>query len=83
MKIKHSRPDREIEKEVALYLLWSPIVNIDGVDFSVNDGVVKLEGAVEHSAHILALEQDIGNIMGVVKVDVSKMTVKSRKSCAA
>jgi osmotically-inducible protein OsmY len=83
VKINPSRPDREIEKEVALYLLWSPIVNIDGVDFSVNDGVVKLEGAVEHSAHILTLEQDIGNIMGVVKVDVSKMTVKSRKSRAA
>ncbi|MDT3779145.1 BON domain-containing protein [Nitrospira sp. MA-1] len=83
VKINPSRPDREIEKEVAMYLLWSPIVNIDGVDLSVHDGVVKLEGAVEHSAHILSLEQDIGNIMGVVKVDVSKMTVKSRKSRAA
>lgn len=83
VKVKASRPDREIEKEVAFYLLWSPIVDIDQVDFTVKDGVVKIEGQVEHHAHILTLEQDLEKIEGVVEVDVSGMTVKSRKSRAA
>ncbi len=81
--VKPSRPDREIEKEIALYLLWSPIVNIDHVDFSAKDGVIKLEGVVEHNAHILTLEQDIEKIQGVVAVDVSGMTVEPRKSRSA
>lgn len=83
VNVKPSRPDQEIGKEVAFYLLWSPIVNIDRVDFSVKDGVVKLEGAVEHNAHIFTVQQDIEKIQGVVAVDVSKMKVKRRKSRAA
>ncbi len=81
--VKVSRPDREIEKEVAFYLLWSPLVNIDLVDFTVKDGVVTLKGSVEHHSHILTVEQDIEKIEGVVEVDVSGMTVKARKSRAA
>lgn len=80
--VKSSRPDREIEQEVALYLLWSPIVNIDHVDFSAKNGVVKIAGVVEHHAHILTLEQDIEKIQGVVAVDVSGLAVKQRKSRA-
>ncbi len=83
VKVKSSRPDRDIEKEVAFYLLWSPIVNIDLVDFTVKDGIVKIQGTVEHNAHILTLIQDLEKIEGVVDVDVSGMKVKARKSRAA
>ncbi|RMH04301.1 MAG: BON domain-containing protein [Nitrospirae bacterium] len=82
IKVKPSRPDRDIEKEVAFYLLWSPIVDIDQVDFEVKDGVVTLTGQVEHHAHILTLEQDLEKIEGVVEVDVSRLKVQPRKSRA-
>lgn len=72
-----SRPDREIEQEVALYLLWSPIVDIDQVELDVKDGVVTLTGPVKHMAHILTLEQDLEKVMGVVEVDVSGLQVHS------
>jgi len=72
-----SRPDADIEKEVALYLLWSPIVNLDKIDVEVKNGVVALEGTVPHMAHLLTLEKDLENISGVVEVDVSGLRVQS------
>lgn len=80
--VKSARPDRDIEKDVAFYLLWSPIVDIDQVDFTVEDGVVKLKGEVEHHAHIQKIEQELEKIAGVVAVDVSGLEVKPRKSRA-
>lgn len=75
-----SRPDREIEKEVSLYLLWSPIVNIDRVDFDVENGVVKLKGEVEHLTHVLSLLQDLERMEGVVEVDASGLAITSTRS---
>jgi hyperosmotically inducible periplasmic protein len=72
-----SRPDSEIEKEVALYLLWSPIVNIDQIEVEVKRGVVKLIGSVDHMAHLLTVEQDLEKITGVVEVDISGLQVQS------
>lgn len=80
--VKPTRPDRDIEKDVAFYLLWSPIVDIDQVDFTVEDGVVMLKGEVEHHAHVQTIEQDLEKIEGVVAVDVSGLEVKPRKSRA-
>jgi osmotically-inducible protein OsmY len=72
-----SRPDAEIEKEVALYLLWSPIVDIDQIDLHVKNGVVTVKGSVAHMTHILTLEQDLEKVMGVLEVDVSGLQVQA------
>jgi osmotically-inducible protein OsmY len=71
-----SRPDTEIEKEIALYLLWSPVIDIDQVSLEVKKGVVKLEGSLSQMAHLLTLEQDLEKITGVVEVDDSGLRVQ-------
>jgi osmotically-inducible protein OsmY len=70
------RPDREIEKDVVMYLQWSPLVRLDAFEYTVQNGIVKLKGTVDHLAHRFALEKDLEKIQGVVGVDVSEVTVK-------
>lgn len=69
------RPDREIEKDVLVYLKWAPYVDLDQIEYSVENGVVKLKGSVDHHASIFALVSDIEKIHGVVDVDMSQITV--------
>jgi osmotically-inducible protein OsmY len=69
------RPDREIEKDVLTYLKWAPYVDLDQIEYTVENGVVKLKGAVDHHAAIFTLTTDIEKIRGVVDVDTSQITV--------
>lgn len=78
-----SRPDRNIEKNVALYLLWAPYVDINKVDSSVKKGVVTLKGTVDHMTTVITLIKDIEKIEGVVDVEVQGLTVKSSKQKAS
>jgi osmotically-inducible protein OsmY len=76
------RPDKDIERDVLLYLQWSPLVNIDAFDVRVQNGKVILKGTIDHLAHRYALEEDIEKIRGVVRVDVSDVTVKKPERTA-
>lgn len=67
------RPDHEIEKDVLAYLKWAPYVDLDQIDYSVENGVVKLKGPVDHLATIFTMANDIEKIRGVVEVDTSQM----------
>jgi osmotically-inducible protein OsmY len=69
------RPDREIEKDVLAYLKWAPHVDLDQIEYKVEDGVVKLEGPVDHHTSIFAMVNDLEKIRGVLEVDVSRLTV--------
>jgi osmotically-inducible protein OsmY len=69
------RPDRDIEKDVLVYLKWAPYVDLDEIDYKVEGGVVKLEGSVEHLTDIFAMVNDLEKVRGVVDVDVSRLTV--------
>lgn len=69
------RPDRDIEKDVLAYLKWAPYIDLDQVEYKVHDGVVKLEGPVDHHANVFAIVNDLEKIRGVVDVDVSHVTV--------
>lgn len=68
------RPDQEIEKDVLAYLKWAPYVDLDQIDYTVEHGVVKLKGPVDHHANIFAIVNDLEKIRGVVDVDASQMT---------
>lgn len=67
------RPDHEIEKDVLTYLKWAPYVDLDQIDYKVENGVVKLKGLVDHHANIVVMANDIEKIRGVLAVDVSEM----------
>ncbi len=67
------RPDHEIEKDVLAYLKWAPYVDLDQIDYTVENGVVRLKGAVDHHANIFMMVNDIEKIRGVVDVDASQM----------
>jgi osmotically-inducible protein OsmY len=69
------RPDREIEQDVLAYLKWAPFVDLDQVEYTVENGVVKLKGTVDHHAAIFTLINDIEKIRGVVDVDTAHLTV--------
>lgn len=69
------RPDRELEKDVFAYLKWAPFIDLDQVEYTIDNGVVKLKGKVEHHASVVTLVNDLEKIRGVVDVDVSQMTV--------
>src|SRR2546427_822737 len=69
------RPDNEIEKDVVTYLQWSPLVELDAIDYKVENAVVKLKGSVDHLAHKYALASDLEKIRGVIDVDVSGVSV--------
>lgn len=69
------RPDRDIEKDVLAYLKWAPYVDLDQIEYKVEEGVVKLEGAVDHHTSIFTMVNDIEKIRGVVDVDASHLTV--------
>jgi osmotically-inducible protein OsmY len=68
------RPDHEIEKDVLAYLKWAPYVDLDQIDYTVEHGVVRLKGPVDHHANIFAIVNDLEKIRGVVDVDASQMT---------
>lgn len=67
------RPDREIEKDVLAYLKWAPYVDLDPIDYKVENGVVKLKGPVDHYANIFMMVSDIEKIRGVLDVDASEV----------
>lgn len=69
------RPDRDIERDVLAYLKWAPYIDLDQIEYQVEDGVVKLKGPVDHHANIFAVVNDIEKIHGVVEVDASQVTV--------
>lgn len=69
------RPDRDLEKDVLAYLKWAPFIDLDQVDYTIENGVIKLKGKVEHHASLVALVNDLEKIRGVVDVDVSQITV--------
>ncbi|MGC3975630.1 MAG: BON domain-containing protein [Nitrospira sp.] len=69
------RPDRDLEKDVVAYLKWAPFVDLDQVEYSIDKGVIKLKGKVEHHAGLVNLVNDLEKIRGVVDVDVTDMTV--------
>ena len=69
------RSDRDLEKDVLAYLKWAPFIDLDQIDYSIENGVVKLKGKVEHHASIVTLVNDLEKIRGVVDVDVSQITV--------
>ncbi|HLR31260.1 MAG TPA: BON domain-containing protein, partial [Fodinibius sp.] len=43
------RSDVELKEEVASQIIWSPYIDIDGINISVNNGVVTLTGTVNGS----------------------------------
>ena len=69
------RPDRDLERDVLAYLKWAPFIDLDQVEYVVENGVVKLKGKIEHYAGMITLVNDLEKIHGVVDVDVSQMTV--------
>lgn len=68
------RSDHEIEKDVLAYLKWAPYVDLNQIDYTVEHGVVRLKGSVDHHANIFAIANDIEKIRGVVDVDASQLT---------
>lgn len=73
------RPDREIEHDLVTYLQWSPIVDLDAVEYQVENGLVKIKGTIDHIAHKYTLARDIEKIDGVVDVDVSGLRVTNAR----
>jgi len=43
----HAKTDRELYEDVESELFWSPFVDLDDIDFDVDDGTVTLRGMVE------------------------------------
>ncbi|WP_447969209.1 BON domain-containing protein [Nitrospira sp. M1] len=78
--VDSERTDKEIYNDVILYLMWSPILDIDELKTEVNDGIVSLQGSVDHLAHRDVLIIDIENIHGVKEVKVGKVVPKSLKA---
>ena len=72
--VEPNRSDESIYKDVILYLLWSPLVDIKEFKVDVNDGVVSLQGQVDHYVYKEVLVIDLENIQGVKEVKVGKVT---------
>lgn len=73
------RPDRDLEKDVMAYVKWAPFVDLDQVEYSIEKGVIKLKGKIEHHAGLVSLVNDLEKIRGVVDVDVSEMMVTNTR----
>jgi len=73
------RLDRDLEKDVVAYLKWAPFVDLDQVEYSIEKGVIKLKGKIEHHAGLVSLVNDLEKIRGVVDVDVSEMMVTNTR----
>jgi osmotically-inducible protein OsmY len=71
--INETRSDTAIEKDVIAYLMTSPLVNDEQLDVNVNNGVVSLEGTIDHLTYRDVLQIDIENIQGVKHVRVGKL----------
>lgn len=76
--VETPRPDREIEKDVVLYLQSSSLVNLDDIEVSVKDGVVTLKGTIDNLGHKQVIASDLEKIRGVRRVDVSGLTLKRK-----
>ena len=74
--VETPRPDREIEKDVVLYLKSSSLVNLDDIEVSVKDGVVSLKGTLDNLSHRYVIMRELEKIRGVRRVDVSGVSVK-------
>lgn len=70
------RSDEAIRQDVLHYILWSPLANPKDFTVSVSQGVVTLEGTVEHLIHKDVLAMDIENIHGVKAVRLGKVIPK-------
>lgn len=81
--VSKNRMDEDIEKDVVSYLMSSPIVNEKDVEVKVQDGVVTLEGTIDHLVHRTALQIDIENITGVREVEVGKLIPEHRTASSA
>jgi osmotically-inducible protein OsmY len=73
--VETPRPDRDLEKDVLAYLKWAPFIDLDQVEYTIENGVIKLRGKVEHHASVITLVNDLEKISGVIDVDVSQMEV--------
>jgi osmotically-inducible protein OsmY len=73
------RLDRDLEKDVVAYLKWAPFVDLDQVEYSIEKGVIKLKGKIEHHAGLVSLVNDLEKIRGVVDVDVSEIVVTNTR----
>jgi osmotically-inducible protein OsmY len=62
---------------VVFYLHSSSIVNLDDVDYSVDDGMVTLKGTIDNLHHKYAIANDLEKIHGVRVVDIRGLTVKT------
>lgn len=76
------RPDREIEQDVLFYLQSSSLVNLDDVEYQVQNGTVKVKGTIDTLSHKYALANDLDKIHGVRMVDVSGLKVQPEKGVA-
>ena len=74
--VETPRPDREIEKDVVLYLKSSSLVNLDDIEVSVKDGVVSLKGTLDNLSHRYVIMTELEKIRGVRRVDTSGVSVK-------
>lgn len=81
--VSQNRMDEDIEEDVVSYLMSSPIVNERDVEVKVQDGVVTLEGTIDHLVHRTALQIDIENITGVKEVEVGKLIPEHRTASTA
>ncbi|WP_447976824.1 BON domain-containing protein [Candidatus Nitrospira bockiana] len=72
------RPDREIEQDVLFYLQSSSLVDLDDVEYQVQNGMVKLKGTIDALSHKYALASDLDKIHGVRGVDVSELKVQPK-----
>lgn len=70
------REDGKIAEDVVVYLISSPLASKKDIQVEVEDGVVTLQGSVEHLAYRYALLEDVEQIRGVKRVDVSKIVPK-------
>ena len=62
---------------MVFYLQSSSIVNLDGVDYSVNDGEVTLKGTIDNVQHKYAIANDLEKIHGLRGVDIKGLTSKT------
>ena len=77
--VEEPRPDKDLEKDVVAYLKWAPFVDLDQVEYSIEKGVIKLKGKIEHHAGLINLVNDLEKIRGVVDVDVSEVMVTNTR----
>ena len=51
-------------------------MNLDDLDVSVKDGVVKLKGKIDNLTYKYVIASDLEKIRGVRRVDMAELTVK-------